>query len=224
MERLPESRSSLSRQIILWRHGQTGWNAAGRVQGQSDVPLDDVGIAQANESAARLATLNPARILSSDLSRATATAQVLSDLTNVAVETDMRLREMAFGLREGLTSHEAWQTYPDEMRAWVTGDGIRMPGGETYREAGKRFAEVLSELSADLEPDRPAVVVAHGAVLRVGACTFVGIPQEHWRSFGGFSNCAWSVLEESGFGDRKIWRITEWNAGTLPEPVLSDDT
>ena len=214
----------MSRQIILWRHGQTGWNAAGRVQGQSDVPLDDVGVAQASAAAARLATLNPARILSSDLSRALSTAQALSNMTKVPVETDKRLREMAFGLREGLTSKEAWQSYPDEMRAWVTGDDIRMPGGETYREAGKRFAEVLSEIATDLEHDRPVVVVAHGAVLRVGACTFVGISQEHWRSFGGFSNCAWSVLEESRFGDRQIWRITEWNAGTLPEPVLSDDT
>lgn len=224
MERLPEGRPRLSRQIILWRHGQTAWNAAGRVQGQSNVPLDEVGITQARSAAARLATLNPARILTSDLVRASATAQALSDLTGVPFEADKRLREMAFGLREGLTSREAWASHPHEMRAWVAGDDIPMPGGETYREAGKRFAEVLTEVSAKVEHDRPVVIVAHGAVLRVGACTFVGISQEHWRSFGGFNNCAWSVLEESRFGDRKIWRITEWNAGTLPEPVLSDDT
>ncbi|MEO6470652.1 MAG: histidine phosphatase family protein, partial [Aeromicrobium sp.] len=129
-----------------------------------------------------------------------------------------------FGVREGLTSREAWDAYPDEMRAWVTGDDIAMPGGETYRQAGQRFSEALKDIERELDGDRPVVVVAHGAVLRVGACTFVGIEQQHWRSFGGFNNCAWSVLEESSFGDRKIWRITEWNAGTLPEPVLSDDT
>lgn len=224
MERLPGGRSRLSRQIILWRHGQTAWNAAGRVQGQSDIPLDEVGIGQAASAAARLATLDPARIVSSDLSRASATAQALADLTGVAVETDERLREMAFGLREGLTSQEAWRSHPEEMRAWLTGDDMRMPGGETYREAGARFAEVLQEVAADMDKGRPVVIVAHGAVLRVGACTFVGIAQDHWRSFGGFNNCAWSVLEESRFGDRRLWRITEWNAGTLPEPVLSDDT
>ncbi|MGZ5368047.1 histidine phosphatase family protein [Aeromicrobium sp.] len=214
----------MSRQIILWRHGQTAWNAAGRVQGQSDVPLDEVGVAQAGSAAARLATLNPARILTSDLSRASATAQALSDLTGIPFESDKRLREMAFGLREGLTSREAWESHPHEMRAFFTGDDVRMPGGETYREAGKRFAEVLTEVGATVKHDRPVVIVAHGAVLRVGACTFVGISQEYWRSFGGLSNCSWSVLEESRFGDRTIWRITEWNAGTLPEPVLSDDT
>lgn len=193
------------------------------MQGQSDVPLDDVGLAQASAAAARLATLRPARIVSSNLSRAVATAEILSDATGVPVEIDERLREMNFGVREGLTARQAWDSYPDEMRAWVTGDDIRMPGGETYREAGHRFAEALREIAADLDQQRPAVIVAHGAVLRVGACTFVGIAQQYWRSFGGFSNCAWAALEESRFGERNLWRITEWNAGTLPEPVLSDD-
>lgn len=213
----------MSRQIILWRHGRTAWNAAGRVQGQSDVPLDEVGIAQAEAAAARLAALKPVRVVSSDLRRAHATAEALGAVSGIEVEIDERLREMNFGVREGLTSREAWESYPDEMRAWVTGDDIRMPGGETYREAGLRFAEALTEIVADLTGDGPVVIVAHGAVLRVGACTFVGIDQRFWRSFGGFNNCAWSVLDESRFGDRMIWRITEWNAGTLPEPVLSDD-
>ncbi len=70
----------MSRRIILWRHGRTEWNLAGRVQGQSDVPLDDVGREQAQESAARLATLGPTRILSSDLKRAADTAAVLGAL------------------------------------------------------------------------------------------------------------------------------------------------
>lgn len=213
----------MNRQIILWRHGRTEWNAAGRVQGQSDVPLDATGITQARTAAARLATLNPARILSSDLSRAAATAAILGDLCGLPVEIDGRLREMNFGVREGLTLHQAWTSYPEEMRAWVTADDYRMPGGETYREAGRRFADVLDEICRDLRAERPVVVVAHGAVLRVGACTFVGIGQEHWRALGGFNNCAWSVLEESRFGHEKMWRITEWNAGTLPEPILSDD-
>lgn len=213
----------MSRQIILWRHGRTAWNAAGRVQGQSDVPIDEIGEEQAKVAAARLADLNPVRIISSDLKRAVATANALARATGVPVEQDERLREMHFGVREGLTSREAWTSYPEEMHAWVTGEDIRMPGGETYREAGQRFADALEEIARTLENDRPVVVVAHGAVLRVGACTFVGIDQRYWRSFGGFNNCAWAVLEESRFGDRKIWRITEWNAGTLPEPVLSDD-
>ena len=73
----------MSRRIILWRHGRTEWNLAGRVQGQSDVPLDDVGRQQARESAARLATLGPTRILTSDLRRAADTASELGILCDV---------------------------------------------------------------------------------------------------------------------------------------------
>lgn len=211
------------KQLILWRHGRTDWNAQGRVQGQSDVPLNELGVQQAMDAAARLATLNPVRIVTSDLQRAKSTADILAGKTGVEVECDERLREMSFGVREGLTAEEAWASFPDEMRAWHTGGDIAMPGGETYRQAGARFAEAVSGIAEALPGDGIAVVVAHGAVLRVGACTFLGIPQEHWRSFGGFNNCAWSVLEESESPDGVSWRISEWNAGTLPEQVLSDD-
>lgn len=213
----------MSRQLILWRHGRTQWNAEGRVQGQSDVPLDGIGVQQATDAAGRLATLSPVSITSSDLQRALATAELLGTETGIEVVTDQRLREMNFGVREGLTAAQAWEQFPAEMRAWQTGDDIAMPGGETYQQAGARFAEALREIAAGIDGDDAAVVVAHGAVLRVGTCTFLEIPQAHWRSFGGFNNCAWSVLEEVRAGDRMAWRISEWNAGTLPEPVLSDD-
>jgi probable phosphoglycerate mutase len=213
----------MSRRIILWRHGRTEWNVVGRVQGQSDVPLDDVGLKQAWESAARLAALDPTRILSSDLRRAADTAAVLGRLCDVEVELDPRLRELNFGAREGLTWAEAWEKMPDGMKAWMEGDESRIPGSETHHEAGERFAEALHEHVAALGEDETLVVVAHGGVARVGACAFLGFPVVSWGSFGGLNNCAWSVLEEDRYGDARRWRIVEWNAGTLPEPVLSDD-
>ncbi|MGH3458002.1 histidine phosphatase family protein [Aeromicrobium sp.] len=213
----------MSRRIILWRHGRTGWNLAGRVQGQSDVPLDDVGVEQARESAARLATLGPTHILTSDLRRAADTAAALGDLCDVEVELDPRLREMNFGDREGLTWAEAWERMPDGMQAWVSGDESKIPGSETHAEAGERFATALREHVTRLGEDQTLVVVAHGGVARVGACSFLEFPPESWGAFGGLNNCAWSVLEEEHYGGRKRWRIVEWNAGTLPEPVMSDD-
>ncbi|MGI9157681.1 MAG: histidine phosphatase family protein, partial [Marmoricola sp.] len=63
------------------------------------------------------------------------------------------------------------------------------------------------------------VVVSHGGVLRTGICAFLGFPHELWGRFGGFNNTAWTVLGEG----RGCWRIEEWNAGTLPRPVQSDD-
>jgi broad specificity phosphatase PhoE len=212
-----------SRQVVLWRHGRTEWNVEGRVQGQSDVPLDDVGRAQAKAAASRLAALMPDRIVSSDLVRAADTARALGDLTGTEVEFEPRLRELNFGGREGLTWREAWMTFPDGMKAWAEGDETQIPGSETHRQAGERFAAALHDLLEDLPPDGVLVVVAHGAVLRTGACVFLDIPEPHWSSFGGLGNCSWSVLEESRYADWSKWRLTEWNAGTLPEPVLSDD-
>lgn len=205
---------------MFWRHGRTAWNATGRVQGQSDVPLDEVGRQQAASAAARLAALRPDRIVTSDLMRAADTAEELGRLTGVGVEKDMRLREMHFGVREGLTMAESLERFPAEMAAWVADRDVRMPGGETYAEAAERFRGGVEEIVAGLGEDKTVVVVAHGAVLRVGICAFLGLPQEHWGAFGGFNNCAWTVVEEV----RDRWRVAEWNAGTLPEPVLSDET
>lgn len=211
------------RQVVLWRHGRTEWNVAGRVQGQSDVPLDDVGRQQARDAASRLAALRPHRIVSSDLMRAAETAQILGEVTGQEVELDVRLREMDFGAREGLTWGEAWDQFPDGMRAWIDGDETQIPGSETHRQAGERFAAALHDLLADLPPKGVLIVVAHGAVLRTGACAFLDIPEEHWGTFGGLGNCSWSVIEERSRDDWSKWRLTEWNAGTLPEPVMSDD-
>ncbi|MGA9715613.1 MAG: histidine phosphatase family protein [Aeromicrobium sp.] len=208
--------------MVLWRHGRTAWNLAGRVQGTSDIPLDDVGRQQARAAAEQLAMMRPARVLSSDLSRALETAQILGDLIGVEVETDVRFREMHFGAREGLTWHEAWQKFPEGLRAWVEGDETQIPGSETHQQAGERFAEGLRE-HLETGDDEVVVVVAHGGVLRAGACAFLGFHLAQWHLFGGLNNCSWSVLEESRHEEWARWRITEWNADSLPRPILSDD-
>ena len=209
----------MRRRLVVWRHGRTEWNARGLAQGQHDVVLDDVGVRQAHEAAARVAALAPTRIVSSDLRRATATAEVLGALCGVPVERDHRLREMHLGARQGLSLREAFDRWPDQMRAWRAGEDVRLEGGETYAETADRFAVALDEMCVALGEGDTAVVVSHGAAMRVGICHWLGFPQPLWGRFGGFANCSWTVLEE----DRLGWRMTEWNAGSLPEPVLSDD-
>lgn len=214
----------MSRRVVLWRHGRTAWNVEGRIQGQSDTELDEVGVQQAADAAARLASLKPNRIVSSDLSRAASTAAALAAVTGLEVDHDPRLREMDFGAREGLTWHEAWTRFPAGMRAWVEGDETQIPDSETHEQAGGRLAAALRDHLEFLADDETLVVVAHGAVLRTGMCSFLDIPQSAWATFGGLSNCHWAVLEEVGPDFRRMWRLTEWNSGSLPEPVLSDDT
>ncbi len=215
--------SILTRRVILWRHGRTEWNVAGRVQGQTDIPLDEVGRQQALDAAARLASLKPARIVSSDLSRAAETARALGALTGVEVELDEQLRELAFGVREGLTWRESWERYPDQMQAWSEGDETQIEGAETHAQAGARLSAALHGLLEEMPYGETLVVVAHGAVLRTGVLTFLDVPESSWRQIGGLSNCHWAVLEESRYEDWSQWRLSEWNTGSLPEPVMSDD-
>ena len=162
----------MNRRVILWRHGRTEWNVAGRVQGQSDIPLDEVGVAQAKVAGARLASLKPDRILSSDLQRAAATAAELGAACGVQPELDSRFRELNFGAREGLTWAEAWAEFPTEMQAWVDGHEQAMPGAETYEQAGARFDQALRSELPTLASGQTLVIVAHGAILRTGMNTW----------------------------------------------------
>lgn len=212
----------MTRRLVLWRHGQTEWNLDGRGQGHVDVPLDEIGRRQAREAAARLASLRPSAIISSDLSRAYDTASTLAALTGLEIERDPALREIHLGQWQGLTRAEVNEKFPDERRRIDAGEDVRRGvDGETMAEVADRAAAVLERAAAMTGEDGGAtvIVVAHGLSLRVGACRFLGVAPAHWRVFGGLSNCAWIVLEAG----RQGWRLTEWNAGSLPEPVLSGD-
>ena len=104
--------------LIIWRHGNTDWNAGDRVQGQSDSPLNARGRDQAAAAAPLLAALRPDAIVSSDLSRAADTAGALAAVTGLPVSFDARLRERHFGIWQGLTLDEIAERYPTEYAAW----------------------------------------------------------------------------------------------------------
>jgi broad specificity phosphatase PhoE len=202
-----------SHRLVLWRHGETRWNVEGRFQGQSDIPLDKTGEAQAERAARLLAALRPDVIVSSDLRRATATAAPLARITGLAVTLDKDLRERHGGCWEGLTGTQIRERYPEEYVSWTP------PDGESSPAVADRVAGALERITAGLPPGSLAVVVSHGAALRLGMSRLIGIPEELWSAFGPLSNCSWSVLGLR----RGRWRLLEHNAGTLPEPVLSDD-
>jgi probable phosphoglycerate mutase len=200
------------------RHGQTVWNAERRFQGQSDIPLDETGQAQAQRAAGLLAALRPDMIVSSDLSRAASTAAPLARLTGLEVSLDKDLRERHGGCWEGLTDTEIRARYPQEYTRWAP------PDGELSTVVADRVGAALLRVAAALhESDGGsglAVVVSHGAALRLGMSSVLGIPQDLSGVLGPLSNCSWSVLGLRRDGRR---RLLEHNAGTLPEPVLSDD-
>ncbi|XRQ12779.1 histidine phosphatase family protein [Actinomadura welshii] len=202
------------RRLVLWRHGQTAWNVQGLFQGRTDIPLDDTGIEQARHAARLLAGLRPTALLASPLRRAADTAQALADITGLPVRYDDDLVERAGGAWEGLSAREIRERYPAEQAAWEP------PGGETSVQVAKRVGTALERALDDLPTDGVLVVASHGAALRLGMSHLLGLPEEVWERLGGLSNCCWSVVTEMRNGG---WRLVEHNAGTLPEPVLSDD-
>ncbi len=206
--------------LVLWRHGQTVWNAERRFQGQSDIPLNETGQAQAERAARLLASLRPDLIVSSDLSRAASTAAALARLTGLEVTLDKDLRERHGGGWEGLNDAEIRARYPAEHASWSPPDGEPSAVvAERVAGALQRIADRLSENGRD-GVSGLAVVASHGAALRLGMSRFLGLPEELFNALGPLDNCSWSVLGQR----RGHWRLLEHNAGTLPEPVvLSDD-
>lgn len=215
------------RRLILWRHGRTAWNLAGRFQGHSDVPLDDVGHAQARAAAVELALLDPDLIVASDLVRAQQTASALAERTGLEVVTDARLRETHGGAWEGQFSADLWNLYPQTFPRWVSDENVRPDGGgETRSEVAERVVAATADALAALPDGSTLVLVSHGGALRAGMGRLLGLPQDHWGALGGLSNCAWSVLvarEPLLPGGHGRWRLQEYNGFSLPTPALGDD-
>jgi 2,3-bisphosphoglycerate-dependent phosphoglycerate mutase len=153
--------------IILVRHGETDWNATGRMQGQTDTPLNPLGRAQAQRAAQRLVREPIRAIYSSDLARALETATIIGQALGLPVVTSPRLRERCYGAWEGLTSREIQAGYPEQFAEWRTGAmDVAPPEGETR---GQLLARALVELQhiGQRHAGEAVVVVTHGGLCYV---------------------------------------------------------
>jgi len=155
---------------LLARHGQTAWNAQGRLQGHTDIELDDTGRAQAKELARSLDGAGVARVWSSDLARARETAAIVAaELGLAAPQVDAELRERKFGVFEGLTRDEIAVQHPEAWRAWVA-HTQHPPGGEPKDDATVRMQRALLRIVAD----GTTLVVTHGGVMRLWLMDLLG--------------------------------------------------
>ena len=168
--------------LILVRHGETGWNAQRRYQGWSDLPLNKVGLQQADALAAHLADEQIGAIYTSDLERAMQTAQCIAERHGQPVIADLRLREISFGDWEGLTFDEIRTRWPGEVDAWL-GDSLHVapPGGETLAQVAERVQGALDDIDGE-NAGQTVLLVSHGGPLRVLLCLALGLEaQAHWR-------------------------------------------
>ena len=137
--------------LLLARHGQTDWNVAQRFQGQSDVPLNEIGRQQANALADRLLAQPINIIYASDLQRATETAKMIMQKSGCKpdLHLDSRLREMNFGAWEGLTYKEIKQSNPTALAAWKADvSTTAAPNGETLNQLSARVQSFLDDVRA----------------------------------------------------------------------------
>ena len=137
--------------LLLVRHGETDWNAEGRLQGQTDRPLSDYGRRQARELAEELADEGLEAIYSSDLARAHETAEIVGERLGLAVGLDPDLREKDWGSWEGLTSVER--------------DRVEFVGESTEAHQ-ERMLQALRRISDRHPGDGRVLVVTHGGSMR----------------------------------------------------------
>lgn len=191
-----------ARRLVLLRHGRTAWNAAHRLQGQSDVEIDDTGHRQAAAVAPVVAAMRPAALWSSDSARARETAAYVAKETGLDPTYDPRLREYFLADRQGLTHDEYAALAPDEFAAFRGGDYSAIPGAETTEQVAGRMVAALRDLLASVAPGETAVAVSHGAAIRDAVPMLLGWPVAAGSALHGIANCAWAEFDEAEPGGR----------------------
>ena len=171
--------------ILLARHGETAWNAEGRYQGQEDIPLSDVGEAQARSLGERLRHVHIDRAVASPLKRALRTAELALGEDRVAkLTTDPGLMEIAHGTWEGLLAAEIRERDPDRLHAWRHAPHeVLMPEGESLQHVIDRAWPALQRATEGLRAQDTLLVVAHDAVNRVLLCKVMGLPLSRLWTF-----------------------------------------
>ena len=178
----------------LVRHGRSAWNAAGRIQGQIDIELDEIGVQQAQRIADRLEREPIAAIYASPLLRAKATADAIADRFNLPVKLDARLMEYGFGAISGLTWAEVKENHPDLANRWLEDPGtVPVTGSEGHANFAARVMSAMQDIGAQ-HPTEHVAIVAHGGTFGVYLMAMLGLDLNRRQPFH-FGNTSWSVVE-----------------------------
>lgn len=150
--------------FYLLRHGQTRWNVDGKIQGKTDIPLNEAGLLQAECLADAMEHFPVTAIYCSVLERARQTAACVADRKQLVVRPMEHLREVDFGLWEGKTWQEIQAAYPEDFIRWDRNPAQGTPTGGEFRESCRhRVRLAVEQILAEAEGD--VAVVAHGGIL-----------------------------------------------------------
>lgn len=184
--------------VFFVRHGETDWNANGRIQGMTDVALNATGLAQAQVLADRLAEeRNFIALYTSPLRRAFATGEIIGRRLGLTPVTDRRLVERDMGLVEGLTGEEVEKRFPEIHKAWKLGNKrVPFPGEEKPEDFQLRLRGFLEDVQSH-HADHKVAVVTHGGAMGMIMATVMHLDLERRFPFW-FENASFSVVEFGG--------------------------
>ena len=190
--------------LYLIRHGQSEWNRARRVQGHTNSPLTELGHRQAQAVAEALARRGIDVLYASDLSRAHDTALAIGNETNLELTLDPRLREMCYGILEGLTWDEAEERHPGMYAALRGGPPDRViTGGESRNQLIERALAFMGDV-LERHPGQNICAATHGGLIAYVFRTLVKIPLDAPPAFRTM-NCAITSFVHDG-----EWRLETW--------------
>ncbi len=190
--------------FLLVRHGESTYNAEGRIQGQQDAPLSELGRQQAAKIGERLRTYQFAACYASDLSRAADTARAIMQYhPTVPFACTTLLREIKFGIFEGHVVPEIEETYPEEYAQWMEARREYIPpGAESMHDLYERAGQALGWLQ-ERGHEGTVLVVAHGAILNMFLSQFLRVGPEGRYRFH-FDNTALAIVDDQPWGPRLL--------------------
>ncbi len=188
------------------RHGQSLYNAEGRVQGQSDVPLSDFGRRQSEATARALADRGIEALYSSPLRRAMQTAEVVAARLGLEIRTDPRLREVDAGIFQDKLRTELAERYPEELARWTSGDpDFTISGGESRRALARRGCAALEAIRG--AGHGRAAVVSHGRLMTVTLEAMAGLPKG--QPLGSLHNGSITTVRFGDHGRGQVIALNE---------------
>jgi broad specificity phosphatase PhoE len=203
-------------EIILVRHGETDFNASEKFRGRVDVPLNDIGLRQAQLLGEYLRDEKIDIVYSGPLHRAVRTAEAIAAPHGLAVNIVANLNDIDCGDWQGLTVAEVKEKYPALYQDWLAmPEQVRLPGGETLEDVRSRVVPFVQDAVMRCGEGR-IVLVSHRVVHKVLICTLLGLGNGSFWSFkldtGGITRFVYD-------GDRAV--LTAHNDTGYLQPVRS---
>lgn len=187
-------------EVYIIRHGQTVWNAAGKLQGRADIELNEIGREAAGKLGEELDKIDFDVIYSSPLIRAYETACLIRGHRNIPIIRDDRLKEISFGVKEGICYQE-WIAETSAYRFFFTEPAKYQPPeeAESFQQVCGRTREFLQEVIEPLAAEKKRImIVAHGALNKGLMCHIEGNSIANYWGEGLQKNCEAAIFDYDG--------------------------